>query len=128
MSERKIVVPEGMRKAAGLATKGVDPEGYLFYLAVEAAVCWLLNELETKTKSSPGMYQSESLSESNQRCGYNYAIADILKMFAPPETLPDTLVLCIMRHMDDIEPNERIRRNRAEAALKDYAALKAARP
>jgi hypothetical protein len=41
MSEKKIVVPKGMLKAAGLSTDGIDPEGYFIYTAIEAALRWL---------------------------------------------------------------------------------------
>ena len=40
MSE-KIVVPEGMLKAAGKASGGVDPDGYFLYLPLQAALLWL---------------------------------------------------------------------------------------
>lgn len=41
MSEKKYVVPEGMRRAAGQATHNVDPEGYIMLPGLEAAIRWL---------------------------------------------------------------------------------------
>jgi len=41
MSLKKIIVPEGMRFAAGKASDGFDPWCYLLYRPLEAALLWL---------------------------------------------------------------------------------------
>lgn len=67
----KIVVPAGMLKAAGNSTEGVDPEGYLIYQAVKAALQWLAenpivpNESQAKElyfdKQSVGKFESPEI-------------------------------------------------------------------
>jgi|SRR5579863_1336253 len=41
MSETRYRVPEDMRKAAGEASGGIDPEGYILYHPLEGALRWL---------------------------------------------------------------------------------------
>lgn len=42
-SAKRIIIPDGMRKAVGLAIKGVDPDGYYVYSAVEAVLQWIIS-------------------------------------------------------------------------------------
>jgi len=53
---KKILVPDGMRYAAGAATKGVDPDGCLIYLAIEEALRWLI-----ENPIAPTLEQTEAM-------------------------------------------------------------------
>ena len=79
MSEKMYLVPEGMRKAAGRATEDVDPEGFIMYPGLEAAIRWLDRILEEKLVDNVTPWQTP------WQAGRNEAIKEIRGMFLAPE-------------------------------------------
>lgn len=84
-AKRKVIVPEGMRLAAGAATKEVDPLGYLIYPALEAALQWLADHPIVPTDA-----QWEELSASaplnSRNMSYKWVVAEWQRrMFLVPE-------------------------------------------
>jgi hypothetical protein len=107
MSEKKIVVPEGMLNAytdAWVKAMGEVPmasgmslsemmqtrQVWQMRKALEAALRWLSDELEKMIQDDPYIndcyFRSESLNENAVRSGYNRAIREVLKMFLAPES------------------------------------------
>lgn len=48
MADRKIVVPDAMRRAFGRGTQDVDPEGYLAFHGLEQVILWLTDILHER--------------------------------------------------------------------------------
>lgn len=127
-SDKKYVVPDGMRIAAGGNTGGVDPEGYILYLGLQGAIKWLSENPQMPTiKQLEEMWNQ--IPESTANYPYWQKVREVMaewqrRMFLapePPKSFPDPLVMHIMRHFEDVEHDERTRRHRAECAIADYA-------
>jgi len=95
---RKIVVPDAMRKAAGAATDGVDPEGYFLYHALEGALRWLDDELEKLLPKEECYYRSPSMSETYEANGRKIAIAAMRRLFVAEPEVPDAVADLLLWH------------------------------
>jgi len=83
----KIKVPEGMRLAAGRASKDIDPEGFILYPALEAALRWVSEQLDKCIKPEPvnAYYSPESIADYDRRAGFNNGIRAVQALFLAPE-------------------------------------------
>jgi len=81
MSEKRYVVPEGMRLAAGRATNGVDPEGFLIYPALEAALRWQSENLKVPTEKE----WAACLQDARRDSGISPVMAWVRRMYLTPE-------------------------------------------
>lgn len=120
MSEKKIVIPDGMLQAATI--RGEQYDGVCdksVSIRLEATLLWL-----SEHPIVPTPEQMESMAQSlNSPWGIYYIpfIAEWQRrMFLAPEPSIDPLVMYIMRHFDDGDTDPRTLRNRADAAVTDY--------
>lgn len=122
-THRKIQIPPAMLKAAGASTNGVDPEGYLIYCMLEAALRWLAENPIVPTEQQAydiAMQKSQFQFDPWELVRWG-AVEWQRRMFLAPEPpAPTPLVCFIMHHFEDVELSSQTRRIRAEAAVRDY--------
>lgn len=83
---KKITVPQGMRLAAGRASEDIDPQGFILYPALEAALQWLNEQLDKCIKPEPDqLYSVESIGDYDRRAGFNSGIRAAQELFVSPE-------------------------------------------
>ena len=122
MKEKKIIVPEGMLKAAVAAVK-IPISGEIVrnqpHDILEAALRWLSENPIVPTTE-------QIMSEANRTREFEAIMyAQWIgwwqsHMFDAPEPELDPMVMYIMRHFDDVEHDPHTRHNRAQAAVDDY--------
>lgn len=130
MSEKKIVVPDGMLNAANerldIWSGGpnsrvycVEDRANVARVTLEAALLWLS---EHPIVPTPDQMESmaQSLNSPWSICYIPFIAEWQRRMFLAPEPSIDPLVMYIMRHFEDGEPDRQTLRNRAEAAVADY--------
>jgi hypothetical protein len=89
----KVVVPDEMKKAAGRASNGFDPDGYLLYHPLEGALNWLDEKLTRMRKDKGSLWRE----------GYNTAIEDVRRIYLNPETeVPEAIKHFILDHHQHI--------------------------
>jgi len=127
MIEKKIVVPEGMLKAAQDSRGAYADTNTRLILSrgLDAALRWL-----SENPIVPTLDQMQDLDEAtldvrpSSGDGYAMSRARIVewqrRMFLDPEPEVEPLTMYIMRHFDDVELDKQTLRNRAEAAVSDF--------
>lgn len=89
-SDRKILVPDGLRRAAGRALNDLDPEGYMILLGLEAALRWLAeNPIVPTVQQQDAMVKRKDSYAQAERNAYFYSVEWQRRMFLSPE--PDEI-------------------------------------
>lgn len=85
----KVVVPDEMKKAAGRASNGFDPDGYFLYHPLEGALNWLDEKIKGLKRGD--MYLDRRL--------YNNAIEDVRRMYLAPDSEVGTAAKNVIQSM-----------------------------